>query len=175
MSAADAGKLALLVFTAAILQTAIVGSLDVAGGAPDLMLVLLVAVALTRGALVGAAAGFFGGLLVDTATLATLGVTSLILTGIGYWIGRYGETTGRHRTHAPVLSVLAATLLYAVGAYALRFLLGSELSARHVLVDALLPAAMFNLLLTVPLFAMVRALLPRPDRAERGREVRLLV
>jgi len=40
-------------------------------GVPDLLLVTLVAVALLRGALLGAVGGFFAGLLVDTATLAS--------------------------------------------------------------------------------------------------------
>ena len=37
----------------------------------------------------------------DLATFETIGVTSLLLTLTGYWIGRYGETTGRGRTYAP--------------------------------------------------------------------------
>ena len=66
---------------------------------PDLLLVMLVAVALLRGSMFGAIGGFFAGLLVDTASLGTLGLTSLVLTIAGYWIGRYGETTGRDRAH----------------------------------------------------------------------------
>ena len=88
------------------------------GGVPDLLLVTLVAVALLRGSIVGAAGGFFAGLLVDTATLGTLGLTSLVLTVAGYWIGRYGETTGRDRAHAPFLSVAVVTILYSFGAAA---------------------------------------------------------
>ena len=30
---------------------------------------------------------------------------TLLLTLAGYWIGRYGETTGRDRGHAPFLAV----------------------------------------------------------------------
>ena len=56
------------------------------------------------------------GLLLDTATLGTLGVTSLLLTVGGFWIGRYGETTARDRFHAPFLSVAVVTGLYAFGA-----------------------------------------------------------
>ena len=55
------------------------------------------------------------GLLLDTATLGTLGFTSLLLTVAGFWIGRYGETTARDRFHAPYLSVAVVTVLYAYG------------------------------------------------------------
>ena len=84
-------------FVAAILQVTIFSQIDILGGYPDVVLLTLVAVALLRGSIYGAAAGFFAGLIVDTANLATLGVTSLLLTIAGYWIGRYGETTGRDR------------------------------------------------------------------------------
>ena len=59
-----------------------------------------------RGATVGAVSGFAAGLIVDTATLGTLGVTSLLLTLAGYWAGRYGETTGRGRPFAPYIAVV---------------------------------------------------------------------
>ena len=62
---------------------------------------ILVSVALLRGAVTGAVTGFFAGLIVDVATLGTLGLTALLLTLVGYWVGRYGETTGRARPARP--------------------------------------------------------------------------
>jgi rod shape-determining protein MreD len=174
VSAADAGKVALAIFVAAIVQTSILNAVEVGGGTPDLLLVTLVAVALLRGPLYGAAAGFFGGLLVDTALLETLGFTSLLLTIAGYWIGRYGETTGRDRTHAPLLSVLVVTILFAVGALVLHFMLGDTVSGRLVLVDALPPSILLNMLLTIPVYALARRLLRPTAPPARAREVRLL-
>ena len=89
-----------------------------------MVLLTLVAIALLRGSIYGAAAGFFAGLIVDTANLGTLGVTSLLLTIAGYWIGRYGETTGRDRAHAPFVSVAVATVLVQFGALIMHYLLG---------------------------------------------------
>ena len=89
----DAMKLGAIVLVAAVLQVTVLGGFDVRGGSPDLLLVVVVAVALLRGALTGATAGFLGGLIADTATLQMLGVTSLLLTVAGYWAGRYGETS----------------------------------------------------------------------------------
>ena len=103
---------ALLIFVAAILQVTIFAQLDILGGYPDVVLLTLMAIALLRGSIYGAALGFFAGLIVDTANLGTLGLTSLLLTIAGYWIGRYGETTGRDRLHAPFVSVAVATVLF---------------------------------------------------------------
>jgi hypothetical protein len=112
------------------------------------------------------------GLVVDTATLQTLGVTSLLLTIAGYWIGRYGETTGRDRTHAPFVSVAVVTLLYSIGALILHYMLGEPASASRVLLDALPFELIFNLILTVPVYALCRRLFrPPPTGLE---EVQLL-
>jgi len=169
---ADVVKAAALLFLAAVIQVSLLSSIDVAGAVPDLLLVTLLCVALLRGSLFGATAGFAAGLLVDTAHLQTLGVTSLLYTVGAYWIGRYGETTGRDRGHAPYLSVFVVTVLYAIGALLLHYLLGEGGSARAVLVEGLIPSMFFNLLLTAPVYALVRRLLPPRERVE-AQEVRL--
>ena len=167
-------KVAAIVFVAAVLQATMLGSIDIGGGRPDLLLVAVVAIALARGTTVGAVAGFLGGLIFDLATFGTLGVTSLLLTLAGYWIGRYGETTGRGRAHAPLLSVLVMTVAYAVAAYVLHTMLDDTVSARVALFDALLAALVGNLLLAVPVHALVGRVLRPAERLERLPEVRLL-
>jgi rod shape-determining protein MreD len=164
---AAGAKAAVLLFFAVIVQVTIVGTVQIFGGAPDLVLVLLVAVALMNGATFGAVAGFWAGFLLDVALLETLGVTSLLLTLLGFWIGRYGETTGRGRAHAPLLSVGVATVLFALGGLILHFMLGDPASARVTLVDALPPEVALNLLLAFPVFALCRRVFvpskPRPE------------
>ena len=174
MTAVDGLKAAALLFVAAIFQVSIFSQARVLGGEPDLLLVTLVAVALLRGSLFGACGGFFAGLLVDTATLAKLGLTSLVLTIAGYWIGRYGETTGRDRSHAPILSVVVVTILFSVGALMLHFMLGENAPAREVLVDSLVPTVILNVLLAFPVHGVVRRVLGPPAWVERAPEVRLL-
>lgn len=161
-------KAGVLLFLAVVVQVTIVGSIGIFGGAPDLMLVTLVAVALLRGAVFGALAGFWTGLLLDVAMIQTLGFSSLLLTLAGFWTGRYSETTGRDRAHAPHLAVAAVTVLYAVAALILHFMLGEPASARVALIDALPPEIVLNVLLAVPVFALCRRLFapPEPRRAQ---------
>jgi rod shape-determining protein MreD len=167
----DGLKVAGLIFTAAILQAAVFSDVEILGGVPDLLLVTLVAVALLRGSVTGAIAGFCGGILIDTATLEILGLTSLLLTLVGYWVGRYGETTGRDRTHAPFLAVAVVTFLFALGGLALRFILGEPAPAQHVLIDSLFQGIVLNLLLTLPVYALARRLLPPRTRTGRSEGV----
>jgi len=158
---ADAAKAAAVLFVAAIVQVTLLSQIDVFHGAPDLVLVTLVSIALLRGTIFGAIAGFAVGFVVDTATLQTLGVTSLLLTIAGYWIGRYGETTGRDRTHAPFVSVAVVTFLYSLGALILHYMLGDAVSASRVLLDAFPFELIFNLILTLPVYALCRRLFRR--------------
>ena len=173
MTIVDGLKAAALLFVAAIFQVSIFAQVHVLDGVPDLLLVTLVAVALLRGTIVGAAGGFFAGLLVDTATLGQLGLTSLVLTLAGYWIGRYGETTGRDRAHAPFLSVAVVTVLYQLGLLVVHFVLGESAPAGAV-VRSLLPAIVLNLILTGPIYAIVRRLLRPSARDDLSAEVQLL-
>lgn len=168
-------RIGLLVFVAALLQTVVFSSVRILGGTPDLVLVTVIAIALLRGSTGGAAAGFVGGLVVDIATLGTLGVTALILTLAGFWAGRYGETTGRDRAHAPLLAIVVITLLVGVGAYALYFLLGESVSAREALGVALLPSVALNLVVGAPIYALCRRFVGVSEYRPRVEDVELVV
>jgi rod shape-determining protein MreD len=168
----DVLKAALVLFVVCLLQLSVLteyGSIR----SSNIVLVALLAIALLRGSIFGALAGFATGLLLDTATLQTLGVTSLLLTVAGFWIGRYGETTARDRFHAPYLSVAVVTVLYAFGQVVLQFMLGEPAPAGLV-ADGLPGALLLNLVLTLPIYALARRLFPPLELGDRVREVRLL-
>lgn len=171
MSPGDAAKTAGLLFFAVVLQLSIMSQVTILGGHPNLLLVTLVCIALLRGAVVGAIAGFSAGLLVDSGVFATLGFTALLLTLAGYWTGRYGETTGRDRAHAPVLSIAVTTVVYQIAALILRYMLGQNAPGGAIFAG-LVPTVILNLILTVPVYALTRRLL-RP-REWVPREVQLL-
>jgi cell shape-determining protein MreD len=96
-----------------------------------------------------------------------------VLTLAGYWIGRYGETTGRDRAHAPFLSVAVVTVLYEIGLLVVHFVLGESAPAGAV-VRSLIPAIVLNLILTAPLYGLARRLLRPAARDELTAEVQLL-
>jgi len=175
MSAVAALRASALIFAAALLQASIVSSLVLAGGAPDLLLVVVVCLGLLRGAVPGAIFGFAGGLVVDLFTLDTLGVTSLVLTLAGFWAGRYGETTGRGRRLAPFVAVGVITVLAGVFGFTLHYLLGEAVVARHALFTALVPALVVNLVLAYPIHALVRATVGERTTLEPSAEVEVVV
>jgi rod shape-determining protein MreD len=168
----DGLKAALVLFVASLFQLAVLTEYR-PFRTSSIVLVALLSIALLRGSVFGAVAGFGTGLLLDTATLGTLGVTSLLLTVGGFWIGRYGETTARDRFHAPFVSVAVVTVLYAFGQLVLQFVLGQPAPA-DIVVHALPLGLLINLILTVPVYALIRRLFPPQELGDRVREVRLL-
>jgi rod shape-determining protein MreD len=175
MSAGDALKSTAVVFTAAMLQTVIVSSMVVGGGAPDLLLVVVISLGLLRGSVSGAAFGFLGGLVIDLMALDTLGIAALVLTLAGFWAGRYAETTGRGRRLAPLTAVGVITVLAALFGFVLHYLLGVEVVARHALVTVLVPTLVLNLLLALPVHALVRAITGKGSGIEAAPEVEVVV
>lgn len=109
---------ALLVFVAAVLQVTFVTRLPLPGGiSPDLMLVVVAALALRTGALRGCVTGFFAGVLADILPPAyhTIGRYALVYCIIGYLVGLAREEiedSAVLSVAAVALAAVAGTLLY---------------------------------------------------------------
>jgi rod shape-determining protein MreD len=162
-------KAGVLFLFAALVQVSIASTVGVADGHPDVVLVVLIGVALLRGPLFGAIAGFWAGLVLDVASLETLGLTSLLLTLVGYFAGRLGDVTTKSSAHPSLVAVGLGTIGFACGSAVLHFMLGSTLSASQFFVGVLLPTLALNVLLAYPIYGLCRRLF-RADQPSR-REV----
>jgi rod shape-determining protein MreD len=163
----DAVKITVVMTLVAVIQVSIVTPFEVARGHVDLVAVTLISIALLRGPVVGAVAGFWAGLILDTATLSTLGLTSLVLTLLGYWAGRFGEGTTRSSPHPPLIAVALGTVWVVLGTGLLEFMLGEGVPAGDVLGRVLLPTLALNLLVAYPVYRITCRLLPPAFRARR--------
>ncbi|MGH7565563.1 MAG: rod shape-determining protein MreD [Gemmatimonadota bacterium] len=85
-------RFALLVVVCAIGALFLEGPLEIAGAAPDFVLILTVYGAIRAGALGGAVLGFVAGLFRDTLLLMHFGLYALGLTVIGYAVGKMRES-----------------------------------------------------------------------------------
>ena len=175
MSAGASLRAVGVVFAAALFQAALFSSIVIHGGAPDVLLVVVISLGLLRGSVPGAVFGFLGGLVVDLLTLDTLGLTSLILTLAGFWAGRYAETTARGKRLPVLLAVGVMTVLASVFGLALHYMLGEEVVAQQALVTALVPTLLLNLVLALPVHALVRAVVGERPGFEPAGEVELVV
>jgi rod shape-determining protein MreD len=165
----DVLKAAVLLLVVAVLQLTFVNSFELVEGHADVLLLGLAGLALLRGPIFGACAGFFAGLVIDVAMLGTLGLTSLLLTVAGYAAGRLGEVTSSHTNQRARILVAAALLTVGVGVGALvvHALLGEPVSVGTIVGQALLPSLALNVLLAVPSYWVCRKLFPPPPKRER--------
>jgi rod shape-determining protein MreD len=165
------GRLALLGLLGGIVQLTTVSQISVFGVPADLSPLLVAAVGFLCGSVAGSVFGFCLGLFVDTVLLQTLGVNSLVFTGIGYGAGRVRELRDPAHTLAPVLVGAAATAIAAVGFSLLQFLLGVEAPVSLQLLRQILMTIVLNTLLALPVYAVCRrVLLPYlPDDPRRRR------
>jgi rod shape-determining protein MreD len=154
-------RASLLVLVAVLLQVTIATDLDVLGGRPDLVVIVVVAIALQRGPLAGAVAGFVGGFLVDALGLGVIGATSLTLTTVGYIAGVWGERLREAAAVRPLLAIGGASLAAGVAELVVAVLVGSGPAVSPSLFLAVVPGSMLNVLLSIGLYPVIRLALRR--------------
>lgn len=156
-----------------IVQTAFISQLPIAGANADLSPLLVMAVGLLCGSLAGGCFGFGVGLFADIVSLQTLGVSSLVLLGVGYGAGRLREARDPEGTLVPIAVGAAATLAFGIGFALLQFLLGVDAPVSWPLLRQLLATLVINALLALPVYALVRrslqTALPEDPRRRRRR------
>jgi rod shape-determining protein MreD len=170
-SSAAIWRLAALGLGLGILQLAAVSQVPILGASADLSPLLVAAVGLLCGPVAGAVFGFGMGLLVDTALLQTLGVTSLVFTVVGYGAGRLLELRNPSHGLAPIAVGAAATAVAAVGFSVLQFLLGVEAAVSMMLLRHIVVLVVINTLIALPVYMLTRRVLEPflPDDSRRLR------
>src|SRR5581483_48927 len=121
----------------------------------------------------GAIMGFTTGLLVDLILVQTLGVTSLLYIGIGYWSGRLRELRDPAHGLVPIAMGAAATAFAGVGMAMIQFLLGVDAPVSWLLFQQIFITVLVNALISLPVYSLVKRFiepaLPQDPRRRRRR------
>ncbi|HYT10001.1 MAG TPA: rod shape-determining protein MreD [Mycobacteriales bacterium] len=157
---APAVAAAAAVLVAVVLQASVLARLPLPGGAPNLVLVLVVAVGLSGGASAGMATGFAAGLLSDVLSDHPLGVLALCLALTGFLAGLL-EADIERTVLLPMVVVAVATVGVYLAYLGLLGLLGRSMAGG---IGELPGTAAYDVVLTpfvVPLVsAVARRLAP---------------
>ena len=156
-----------------IVQITFVSQFPIAGGTADLAPLAVMSIGLLCGGLAGASFGFGFGLFLDVSLLQTLGVTSLILVGIGWFAGRLRDgAADPQETFVPLLAGAAATVTMSVSYSIIQFLLDVSAPVSGVLLRQLLATLILNTLLALPVHAIARRWLSKslPQEPRRRRQ-----
>jgi hypothetical protein len=164
----DAAKAGAAVLVLAILQLSSMPLIIPGSATPDLLLILVVAVALTRGAEAAALTGFAAGLLLDAMLVGRLGVSSLLYIGAGLWVAYQVEPSDS--VVAPVPSapsrarryayVLAAATLVQIGLAAAHVLLGDGFPLRYTLTQIAIPTVVETTIVSLVMLPLLCRLFP---------------
>jgi rod shape-determining protein MreD len=156
-----------MVLLAVVLEVSVMPYINVADGIPDLIAPTVVVIAMLRGSLVGAFAGFGAGLLVElTSPVGTLGVLALLYLVVGAFCGRYCEREESTSLLAPLLLSVVATLAVQLGYAMFQLLLGNSMPASEFVAQLLLPTVALTALLSPPVLLVGRRLLGAPRVVE---------
>jgi rod shape-determining protein MreD len=158
-------RLALLAFFGVIVQLAFFSRVSFLGTSPDVTPVFVLCLGLLGGSLAGAVAGFSVGFLLDTLQYQTLGASSLSLILVGYLAGRYRETFDVSSPFAPPALAAILTLVAVLSFSMIQLMLGVQADVSALVVRDTLLKKIYNALLAVPIYAVIRRVL-RPALIE---------
>jgi rod shape-determining protein MreD len=164
-------RIVALAVVVVFVQISVISEVPVFGVAVDLSPLVVAFVGLLCGSTLGATAGFGIGLLVDLALGQTLGVTSLVLTVVGYWAGRLRELRDPQAALTPLLVGAAAAAMAMVGYSVVEFLLGVDAPVSFELLRQTVLGVLVDTIVALPVWAIVRRCLTPalPDDPRRRR------
>jgi rod shape-determining protein MreD len=152
-------RIALVIVLAVVLQVSFFSYIPVFGVVPDIVPIVVVALGLLGGGVIGAVCGFTTGLLVDSVLLQTLGTSALLLLLAGYLAGRYREGAEISNSLIPPLLAGALSLLVATGFAAIELMLGVDTPVSLLALREIFLKGLYAVALAPPIFAVVRRVL----------------
>lgn len=152
-------RMGLIVVGCVLLQVSFFSYLSIFGTTPDIIPLVVVALGLLGGGVIGAACGFAAGLVLDSVLLQTLGVSSLVLLSVGYLAGRYREGAEISNSLVPALLAGALTIVAATEFAAIQLMLGVDNQVSLLILREIFVQGMLAVLLAIPLYPLIRRIL----------------
>jgi rod shape-determining protein MreD len=152
-------RVGLLLLLAVILQLSWLSQLGILGGHVDLVVLAVAAVAYYSGSVPGTATGFAAGFLLDLLSGATMGASSLVLTAVGYGVGRFREMRDPSHGLLPIAVGALATAAWVVAFAAVSFMLDVGATVSPLVIRDMVVTILLGTAVAFPVFAVVRQLL----------------
>jgi rod shape-determining protein MreD len=157
------------VVTALLVQVTILNRIPLPDGRPDLLVIVVVALALVRGPEYGAVAGFACGLMADVVPPAdhTVGRLALAYAVVGYAAGLFEDAEERS-VLATVLAVAAGSAVAVIGYAGVGALLGDERISLIALRTSLVATVIYDVVLAPFVVPVVSGAARRAEPAGHG-------
>ncbi len=168
-------RLTVLGIVVVLVQIAAVSQLPILGEPADLSPLVVASVGLLLGSIPGAIMGFAMGLFIDLALVQTLGLSSLILTAVGYGAGRVRDLRDP-LGQSPLVALAVgagATAAASIGYSVMQIALGVDAPVSFLLIRDIFVGLIVNALIALPVYVVVARWLtpsiPEDPRRRRRR------
>jgi len=141
---------------AVLLQLSFFSRVELFHVSPDVLPALVVCLGLLGGSLTGAVSGFWIGFFLDCLLVEALGISSLVLLGIGYLAGLFRERFEIHSSLVPALLCMGLTMLAELSFGVIQLLLGIDAPLSTLIVRDLLLKSVYAFFLGWPIYLGVR-------------------
>jgi rod shape-determining protein MreD len=148
-----------------LLQLSFFSRVELFHVSPDILPALVVCLGLLGGSMTGAVSGFSVGFFLDCLLVEALGISSLVLLGIGYLAGLFRERFEIHSSLVPALLCMGLTLAAELGFGLVQLLLGLDAPLSTLIIRDLLLKSVYAFFLGWPIYLAVRRIL-RPALVE---------
>jgi rod shape-determining protein MreD len=152
-------RVGLALVLAVVLQLSTFSQMPILGGQFDIVVLVVAAVAYYAGAIPGCAVGFAAGFLLDLLSGATMGASSLVLTAVGYGVGRFSEVRDPSHGLLPLAVGAVATGAWVLAFAVVSFMLDVGATVSPLVLRDMLVTVLLNTLLALPVFIICRKLL----------------
>ena len=156
----------LILFSAAIinliLQSAVFSSIEILGVVPNTALVLVIVVSLLKGRFTGSIYGVFVGLLADILYSSIIGINSLILFFVGYFIGFAKDSFARDNLLTPVIFTGLSTIFYHAIYVLIIYFLTADISLKSTLQNIFSFEIVYNAIFAIMYYKIFTKIFTRP-------------
>ena len=132
-----------------LLQSTVFDHIRLAGVVPDILMILVVTIAYTRGTYPGLFTGLFAGLLVDFMYGDVIGICALLYMFIGFLNGYSNKIYDRDDYAIPLILIAVSEFVYSFLYYVLEFLLRGRLNIGYYAYRIMLPKVIYTVLMGV--------------------------
>lgn len=145
----------IIILVSYLLLTTVFQSLELAGVAPNLMLILTVCYAYMRGRTSGLFIGFFCGLISDMVFGEVIGLYAFALMTIGFFCGYCQKNYFTDNGILPCVLVGISDLLYGIYYYVTDFLIRGRLNFGFYFINRILPEMIYTMLAAIVVFHLL--------------------
>lgn len=137
-----------------IMQTSLFSFLRISGVVPNCLLILVVAVAYTKGQISALVTGFISGLMLDLCFSETIGFCSIFYMIVAFLAGYTHKFYDKRDYFIPGLLTLAGEFLYSFLYYIIFFLLRGRLELPTYMIYTILPRVLYTVLVMLVLYPL---------------------